>query len=441
MLLYKIKKTFINFINSPGWTLHFFVMKFINATGLNRSQRINSFFSRLAQLFDRGVYQKWIIPKILRFLARNHKRFIFFDHFLKRYFFINKSPLTPLINKLLQKSYLELDYFTPEQFPLLDFVEVNAGKKELQISWAVHNKCNFYCSYCNSSIRDRAGEFTFNANSIRKKFHTLSNYYKRMGIETVEIILTGGEPTIWAPLKEACEIMREEFGRNFSSVNIIINTNLSRDITWWRENYSLFNFIIASFHPRSADTQNFIDILKYLDDKIAFSVNVMVLESEIDKILDLTKKIRELPYYHYQYLPLLDIVSSEGRYLEYGERAKKLYEEGDLFAASHFPVSIFKNGISTNFIKDSIGIRYQFTANHMFANKLNKFKGWHCSVGQSIFINGDGYMHHASCNAIPPIGNIFDDNSLLFEKYSIQCPFDYCLCGTDILIPKTKLSD
>lgn len=441
MLFYKIKKTLINFINSPGWTLHFFIMKFINATGLNRFKRLNSFFSRLAQIFDRGFHQKWIMPKVLRFLAQNHKRFIFFDHFLKRYFFIKRSPLSPFINKLLQKSYLELDYFTPEQFAFLDFVEVNPKKKELNISWAVHNKCNYYCSYCNSAIRDRAGEFPFNAVNTRNKFRVLSNHYKRMGIETIEIILTGGEPTIWLPLKEACEIMREEFGKNFSSVNIIVNTNLSRDIQWWKEHYSLFNFVIASFHPRSANIDNFIEALKFLDDKIAFSVNVMMMESEIEKTLELTKKIRELPYYHYQYLPLLDVLSSEGKYLEYGVRAKKLYEEGDLFAASHFPVSIFKNGISTNFIKDSIGIRYQFTANHMFANKLNRFKGWHCSIAQSIFINGDGLIHHASCNAIPPIGNIFDDKSLLFEKYSITCPFEYCLCGTDILIPKTKLPD
>ena len=129
MLIYKIKKTLINFVNSPGWTLHYFLMKFVQASGLNRFQRLSSLLSRLAQLMDRGLYQKRIMPKILHFLAKNHKGFIFFDHFLKRYLFIKKAPFPLSSISFYKKAIQSLITLLQSSFPYQTLSRSIQGKK------------------------------------------------------------------------------------------------------------------------------------------------------------------------------------------------------------------------------------------------------------------------------------------------------------------------
>lgn len=451
MALERLKKTFQNFLVSPGYTIRYFLERVLRILQLYRFASIRLANLRLAKLIDAYFsFNSWLrwcrrgialtLPHYLEFLTKHYKAFIVLDHRLMKFFGRRAGLFAPLILKTLQKAQLKLEIFSFEQLRDMQFTYLNDGKTEAQISWVVHNRCNFKCSYCASEIRQREGDVPFDLPNMRQKFRQLAHHYHQVGMESVQVVLTGGEPTIWTPLREACQIMREEFEPYFS-VNIALNTNLSRSLGWWKENFDLFDYIIASYHAQNADQDHFMEVCHFLQTRKPFSVSIMVQEDYIDRIMDLTAKMEQLKYYRYEFLPLLDVLSAEGKYIHYGRKAEALLKNRKTFSSSYFPPHIFKNGISANWIQDAMGIPYSFTSNHLFVTKANAFKGWNCFLPGSVFINGDGNVYHASCNALGSIGNFFKKEPLKLITEAIVCPHSYCLCGTDILIPKAKGND
>lgn len=445
----RFKKTLENFLASPGYTLRYFIERILRPLQLYRFATIRLLNLRMAKWIDAYFsFYSWLkwwrglisltLPHYLEFLTKHHKAFIVLDHRLMKFFGRKGGLFAPLILKTLQKAKLSLEIFSFDQLRDIQFQSINEGKTEGQLSWVVHNRCNFKCTYCISEIRAREGEFPYDREDMRQKFRQLAQHYKNLGLDCLQVILTGGEPTIWPPLREACLMMREEFEPYFR-VNIALNTNLSRSLDWWKENFDLFDYIIASYHAKSADQDRFVEICQYLQTRKPFSVSIMVIEDCIDQINELTAKIEKLKHYRYEFLPLLDELNASGKYIHYGPRAEALLKNRKTFAASYFPPHIFKNGISGNWIKDAMGIPYDFTSNHLYVTQTNHFQGWNCHLPSSVFINGDGLVYHASCHSLPSIGNIFSKEPLDLISENIVCPQKFCLCGTDILIPKSKL--
>ena len=91
---------------------------------------------------------------------------------------------------------------------------------------------------------------------------------------------------------------------------------------------------------------------------------------------------------------------------------------------------------STDYVFD--GSKTGAYSNEIILERQNFFKGWECSIGDSIWIDQIGQVSMGTCGQIKVLGNILWD-ALEIGPKKIICKKDHCHCGTDILIPKKKI--
>lgn len=84
-----------------------------------------------------------------------------------------------------------------------------------------------------------------------------------------------------------------------------------------------------------------------------------------------------------------------------------------------------------------------FSTEEVVVQKLNSFVGWKCAAGvENLCINFDGDVQSASCGSIGQdgqvgkYGNVFETFKLDGEW--ITCAQQFCSCGADLFIPKSK---
>jgi len=99
----------------------------------------------------------------------------------------------------------------------------------------------------------------------------------------------------------------------------------------------------------------------------------------------------------------------------------------------------FNNG-ETRILKDQPPAHvYQ----QLVSKKLNKFKGWHCEIGfKDLFIRPTGDIAGSICMSYKGsyIGNITNIDQIKWPTKATICPYKWCLCQSDVMIPKYKVS-
>ena len=303
----------------------------------------------------------------------------------------------------------------------------------VSITWQVNNFCNFRCSYCNEGNWSGKYRNEDQLEILEENLGKLIDYYQSKGYVNFKVFFSGGEPTLWKGLVPTMQYFKNRLDRK---VTLGINTNLSRKISWWEENYHYLDDVVASYHPEFANKDNYFEIAEFLQDKLNYlCLRMMVMEEKFDDILLVGDEVRSrLKNYNLEWVPLLKEMSTGAVPWTYNDPKITEFLSKNNFETK---TSIAKPRLSMN--ASSVehyddGTAKSLNSNRLVAENRNFFKDWTCYVNESIFISPNGTMSAASCGQGPILGNIF--NTFSFPSDHVVCKKDYCHCGTDILITK-----
>lgn len=283
----------------------------------------------------------------------------------------------------------------------------------------ITQRCNYSCSYCASY--DNTQPFLFKTlEEYIKAFKYLSD---RFGNKTIRLNFLGGEPTLF---KQWVELINW-----LSEYNYVpeITTNLSVPVKSYinKLNGKAKNFIIASYHAEFATVEGFIENLKPLADSnylkgITLLADPNKWNETLYAIEEFSKIGKVNPVKIKNEFTASPAISSS--FIEYTNEQLKLFKE-----------------IETDdpYITVKIGDKIIHPNIQTIRTKYSNFKGMKCGVGKNgLHIKPSGDVYPSACLLNYPkavMGNIYEEN-VIVPKNAITCPFNECLCGSDIRIEK-----
>ena len=312
-------------------------------------------------------------------------------------------------------------------------IAIESDAPYLAVTWQVNNYCNFRCSYCNSGNWSGQNKNDGDLDKYLANLSVIIDKYTSEGYENFKFFFSGGEPTIWENFIPICEWLRKTLPKS----TIAVNTNLSRSLSWWENHHHLFDDIVASFHVEFANKDAYEENSIFLCDKVNYLSSKMLMHDErFWEVVNYGNHLKTvMPNYFIEWTPLFDEMSVNAGPWRYSDPAKSA------FLGTHSVEMQFtapkpqndSNAKSTNVYDD--GSREPTNSNEIITRRQNYFKGWRCSVGDSIFISPVGDVSLASCGQGDQIGHILNDISEVGPS-TIICNKEHCHCGTDIIIPK-----
>jgi organic radical activating enzyme len=315
-------------------------------------------------------------------------------------------------------------------------IAIESDPKYLAVTWQVNNFCNFKCSYCNPGNWGGDTKNNGNLNKYVANLTTIIDRYELAGYKEFKFFFSGGEPTVWENFLPIVQALRARLPR----ATIAVNTNLSRSTEWWKENYHLFDDVVASFHVEFSNKDRYLENSIFLCDKVNYLASKMLMHEErFWEVVDFGEMLQsKLPNYVLEWTPLFDEMSTTTGPWKYKDPAMQDWiNEHSTEVKMTIPKPESKSLCkSVSVWKD--GRKSHTNSNDLIVKRLNFFKGWQCHVGDSIFINPHGDMSLASCGQAKIKKHILDDITNI-GPYSLICQKEHCHCGTDIIIPKHQL--
>lgn len=313
-------------------------------------------------------------------------------------------------------------------------LEIYPKHKYLAITWQVSDHCNFRCGYCNEGNWGGRHKNDDNGLIYVKHIREIIDRYVDQGYNAFKLYLSGGEPTIWKNLIPVASFFKEYAPNN----TVAINTNLSRATSWWEENYTLFDDVVASFHWDGADKERYLANSMLLCDKINYFCNKMLMHDEqfwdVVKYGEMLKST--LPAYVLEWTPLFDEMSGDAKPWEYSDPSKTAWlaehQQLEVKPALNKP---WKEPMAVSMARWENEPETFVNSNEIILKRQNFFSGWECDIGDSVFINPAGYISMASCGVSGNVGHILDNINSIHPQ-SVICDKYHCVCGTDIIIPK-----
>lgn len=313
-------------------------------------------------------------------------------------------------------------------------LEIYPKHKYLAITWQVSDHCNFRCGYCNEGNWGGKHKNDDNGLTYVKHIKEIIDRYKDQGYDAFKLYLSGGEPTIWKNLIPVASFFKDYAPNN----TVAINTNLSRATSWWEDNYTLFDDVVASFHWDGADKDRYLANSMLLCDKINYFCNKMLMHDEhFWDVVEYGNMLKStLPAYVVEWTPLFDEMSGDAKPWEYADSKKgewlAEHQQLEVKMAVNKP---WKEPMAVSMARWEHEPDTFVNSNEIILKRQNFFTGWDCDIGDAVFINPAGYISMASCGLSGNVGHILDDIENI-RPQTIKCDKYHCVCGTDIIIPK-----
>lgn len=317
----------------------------------------------------------------------------------------------------------------------IELTEIIQSNKFLDITWQVSNFCNFKCSYCNPGNYIGTERNDSNLEGYINSLQTITDRYKSVGYKNFKFFFSGGEPTLWKNLIPICKWVRE----NLPNSIIAINTNLSVPLSFWKKNYEYFDDIVGSFHVEFSDKEKYLNNAMFLHNKMNyFSCKMLMHEERFWEVVEFGELLKtKLPNYFIEWTPLFDEMSRNAQPWEYKDKEKQEFlnnhtiDKKRTVSQKELPVSFYA---LAKWSDDSVT---SAVSNEIIIKRQNFFKGWECSIGDSIWIDQSGYVSMGTCGQVGKLGHMLSDIRKIGPR-KITCRKEHCHCGTDILIPKVK---
>lgn len=281
------------------------------------------------------------------------------------------------------------------------------NRPKTYVQWMLGNRCNYNCSYCSEMFR--AGNLDkVSTEVLLETCKDIVYHYDDLGRDVVFEFL-GGEPTLQDRIPE--------IGKRLSNfpTNIILRTNGSAPIEWWKEARAHLGGVIISVHREFADINHIEQVIEFLrNDNYGYPMdNIQVLfpvthrDESFDWGISQVKRFKEK--YGIGNLQMLysDFGRGSSMYMPYKPEQWDQYNN--------------LNNYKPNSEDKERGLkRYQPI-----------FTGQRCYAGvETLTIDADGNVWRGWCRQGNILGNIFEA-SVQWPKDPIICGKEFCHNGFD----------
>ena len=318
-----------------------------------------------------------------------------------------------------------------------DLIAIESPNPYLAVTWQVNNFCNYRCSYCNPGNWGGTARNEGNLEKYIANLDTIIAKYHAVGYKEFKFFFSGGEPTAWKNFIPICEWLRDKL----PNATIAVNTNLSRPLAWWKKHYYLFDDVVASFHVEFADKRKYQETNIFLCDKINYlSTKLLMHDERFWEVVEFGEHLKTvMPNYFLEWTPLFDELSVNAGPWNYSDPKKAKWVSEHNVEMNFTLPKPYREPTAQSFNRYADDSVTPTNSNDIIVKGQNFFKGWQCSVGDCIFINPMGDMSLASCGQGNNVGHILNDITKVGPN-SIICGKTHCHCGTDIIIPKRKMT-
>ena len=311
----------------------------------------------------------------------------------------------------------------------------SASIKYANTVWQVSNLCNYRCGYCNEG-NWKGDRKNLNTEKVITGLEKIYSYFLSHDYKLLKMFFSGGEPTYWKPF---IDVIKHAKQTNFDYVKIAVNTNFSTKKDWWEKNWSLFDDVVATYHPEFVDDDKYIENYIFLEDKINYLCGrLMMYENYWDKVIAFKEKLQsKASNFRIEWAPVFDELAPSTKPYNYKDKSKEEWLKNNNYEEqlnNYVMTDANKYPMGHQEIYDD-GNKLPLNSNRVVAENNNFFQGWKCYLPESIFINVQGNMSLGSCGVIKSIGNLYTDFTFPQTEFII-CPKDHCHCGTDICITK-----
>lgn len=305
------------------------------------------------------------------------------------------------------------------------------------ISWKLHNVCNYSCSFCDPSYKDGTERWLTlieNKSIVDKLFMAANN-------KPIWILFTGGEPTLFPEFIELSTYIKSKGGY----VGLI--SNGSRTLRWWTElqQAKVLDNLVLTLHPdQNASPAHIADVLNlFLKETTMTICWITSTKDTIQEAIDAHKYLRN----HTGAELILKAMDIREYDLDsYLDKAQEFYIKyrrvfrGNLHSQktpSDVPAEL---SVASNLVNITMsdGEVKKLSTQSVIRENLNIYDGWECKVGEFQSYIDRHKMHRGACfHGSSQYINLLE-NDAVFVNDPIICNMDACLCGSDIISTKTK---
>jgi organic radical activating enzyme len=326
----------------------------------------------------------------------------------------------------------------------MDLIEVRSKQPKhiITINWAISNVCNYKCWYCFPG--SNTGDFNnLPLDLAIKNFdHLFQQYQIKLHKTRFDLVLTGGEPTLWRNLRPFIEYFRKKYK---DQITITIVSNFSRTLRWWDENCDLFDTIVGSYHINEGNLTKYIEIADHISGKGREVLAFMLMDSRRwNECIDIMETMKKSKNHWIIYPKRLECLDPKDEYS---------IEQLDYFSKNQFarpPKKHFSNIVGGHMISTAVTTNkeeHDAIGTFYITRDINRFEGWQCSIGlEFISIRWNGEIH-GNCGT-PLFGKDFKFNirdEKFVEKFDVDlaakpiCKIKICECTPETHVTKKKL--
>lgn len=309
-------------------------------------------------------------------------------------------------------------------------IEIYNDSNRFTIDWTLNTLCTYHCSYCPPELHQGRNIFKSREQDKEILIAFLEKLQKQLQGRSVHIFINGGEPTI-SPVFETLIDFIDAAGWS-----AYVNTNGSRSMDWWRDYAKKIFKVTVSYHPESADEEIFNKV-EYIGTQTNVGVFTLMYPPYWQKSFD--------AYNRFKAMPAVTIGASRVFKRDTREVSSSYdYSQEQLNWLEENSRVIFKPGvkyyapgaaIGQTFIKYSDETTEKMDEVELVNKAQNKFLGWSCSMGRNhLFIDTNWNIKQATCGTASVFSTVETFDKL--PDQDVYCKDNYCMCTTDVQIPK-----
>jgi organic radical activating enzyme len=316
-------------------------------------------------------------------------------------------------------------------------VKQNWPSKYFRLDLSLGNICNFKCWYCFPGCN--TGTISYpDFDLLVKNVSYLFDYYaEHAGKKKFIINLVGGEPTHWKRFIDFVKYFKEHYDCAFT-----MHTNASKKLDWWEQAAPHLDSVSISHHQEFANKEHNRAVADLLyEHKVIATVQVLMDPHRWDECIESIEYFKNSRH-------RWAIKMEEVRHptINYTEEQKEVI--GKLRMRRANPIFFLMNNNvlpSKPKVIDVNKKAHKIVDNTLVLNRMNKFKGWDCSLGVHwLDVRPDGTLGGTCRNMLfndSATYNILDED--FTEKFqpaitSTICHTDECWCSFETNMPKKK---
>lgn len=278
----------------------------------------------------------------------------------------------------------------------------------IRIQWNFTNHCNFNCEYCPDILK--SGSVGLPDPHIFAR--AFSNVYNQF--DNFELSLIGGEPTSYKGLDWFLKDIKKDPNKK-----IWLETNASREKSWWDQFGFIFDKITISYHLHFLPVEHLFFVLETLrENKVNVHIKLPITPKFWDDIIKIKYILEAKGYYPEIQLLYKNFTRGNNNYYQYSEEQLNFYYK------------------DKQVDDDKIIEQIEYKKIH----RLNEYHGHMCWAGVEQFvIDKFGNVYRGWCEQGGCLGNIFTE-AIKWPQDPIMCQKYLCSNGFDLLARKSENS-